>query len=64
LEYQKETLELRNTLRVKKLELQTLLASKDVDEEKANSLVDEIGKLRTDIRKKTIHYQLEMRAMG
>jgi len=61
LEYQKETLELRNTLRVKKLELQTLLASKDVDEEKANSLVDEIGKLRTDIRKKTIHYQLEMR---
>ncbi|HDN85422.1 MAG TPA: periplasmic heavy metal sensor [Candidatus Aerophobetes bacterium] len=61
LEYQKETLELRNTLRVKKLELQTLLASKDVNEEKANSIVDEIGKLRTNIWEKTIHYQLEMR---
>ena len=61
LECQKETMELRNALQAKQLELRTLLASKDVDEEKANSIVDEIGKLRTDIREKTIHYQLEMR---
>jgi len=61
LEYQKETLELRNTLQTKRLELQTLLASKNVDEEKANSIVEEIGKLRIDLWKKTIHYRLEMR---
>ena len=61
LEYQKETLELRNTLQTKRLELQTLLASKNVDEEKADSIVEEIGKLRIDLWKKTIHYRLEMR---
>jgi len=61
LEYQKETLELRNALWTKQLKLQTLLASKEVDENKASSIVEEIGKLSTDIWKKTIHYRLEMR---
>jgi len=61
LEYQKETLELRNALWTKQLELQTLLASKEVDENKASSIVEEIGKLSTDIWKKSIHYRLEMR---
>lgn len=61
LKYQKETLKLRNTLQTKRLELQALLASKDVDEEKINSIVEEIGKLSIDIWKKTIHYQLKMR---
>ena len=61
LEYQKETLELKNALRVKRLELQALLASNEVDENKASSIVEEIGKLSTDIWKKSIHYRLEMR---
>ena len=61
LEYQKETLELKNALRAKQLELQALLASNEVDENKASSIVEEIGKLSTDIWKKSIHYRLEMR---
>ena len=61
LKHQKETLELRNTLQTKRLELQTLLASKDVDEEKVNLILEEMGKLKTELWKKTIHYRLKMR---
>jgi len=63
LEYWKETLELRNTFGIKRLELQTLLASKDVDEEKVNSILEEMGKLKVNLWKKTIHYELKMRDM-
>jgi len=57
LKYQKEMLELTNALQAKQLELQTLLASKQPDQAKVNSKVEEIGKLRTDIEKKALEYQ-------
>ncbi len=61
LKYQKEMLELRNALQVKQLELRTLLLSKEPDQDKINSMVEEIGKLRTDIQKKALDYQIQMR---
>lgn len=61
LKYQKEVLEVRNTLQAKGLELQTLLLSKEPDQAKVDSLVEEIGQLRTDIQKKTLNHQIETR---
>lgn len=61
LEYRKEILKLRNLLQAKQLELQTLLASKQPDQDKVNSKLEEIGKLRTDIEKKLVSYQLQVR---
>jgi len=61
LKRRKEMLELRYTLQAKQLELQTLLLTKEPDEAKINSKVEEIGKLRTDIQKKALEYRNQVR---
>jgi Spy/CpxP family protein refolding chaperone len=61
LEVQKEMLDVKSSLKAKALELQTLLLSKEPDQAKVSSLLEEIGQIRTDMQKKAVDYQIEMR---
>ncbi|MEA1965631.1 MAG: Spy/CpxP family protein refolding chaperone [Candidatus Aerophobetes bacterium] len=61
LEYQKEMLEARGTLQIKRLELRGQLLSEEPNRAKIDSLVEERGELWTDIQKKILDYQLKVK---
>ncbi len=63
LENQKEMLPLKNELREKKARLRTLNTSANYDKNAVNSLIDEIGELRTNMTKKRTAHRQEIRSL-
>lgn len=61
LDFQKEILPLKNELKVKRLELESLILSQKTDKGKINAIIEEMGKLRTEVQKKTVAHRLAMR---
>jgi len=63
LELQKALLPLRSQLEVKSAELKSLLVADNPDAAKINAKLDEIGALRTQIQKKRLTQELEIRKL-
>lgn len=63
LNFQKDILELKKDLGVKMLEYKDLLWNKTPDETKLNSLIKEIGKIRENLQKKALEYQVGIRKL-
>lgn len=63
LENQKEMLPLRNDLREKQARLRTLNTAANYDQNAVNSLIDEIGEVRTDMMKKRAGHRQEIRSL-
>ena len=61
LSFQEETLPLKNELREKKARMQTLTTAKDANMKGINQLADEMGALRTNLMKKHLAHQQEVR---
>ena len=64
LQHEKDTLPLKNDLRVKKLDLKIAMKDKDnVDKGKVNSIVDAIHKINAELEKKKIAHKLNFRSL-
>lgn len=63
LQFLKETADTRNTVRIKSLELETLLLNDSPDEKKALQLQKEISGLRGTVAEKRLGYQIKARAL-
>jgi len=63
LESSKENTQRKNQLREKEAQLTTLLTQDKIDQNKINSLIDDIGKLRTEGRKDRVNTDLKIRAL-
>lgn len=61
LNFEKETTNLSSGIRTKQLELQELWATDSPDENKINTKIDEIAKLRAEIEKKRTSHLLEVK---
>jgi len=59
----KESIQRQNKLRELEAQLTTSLTQEKVDQNKANSLIDEIGKLKTDSRKNRVETHLKIREL-
>jgi Spy/CpxP family protein refolding chaperone len=59
--YQMDTLELRQQLATKQMELQTLWAQSDVDPARIDTLSKEVAELQAELRKKHDKYLLQCR---
>lgn len=63
LDFQKETLELRNQIQVKQLELRELKLSPDLDLNGVKEKLEEISKLHLEIRMKSFERQQEVKGV-
>ena len=61
--FQKETLELRNQIQVKQLELRELRLSSDLDLNKVKEKLEEISKLQLEIRMKAFERQQKIKEL-
>lgn len=61
LQFEKETINLRNEIQSKQLELRELWTADTPDETKINTKIDEIAKLRAEIEKKRTSHLLEVK---
>lgn len=61
LSFQEETLDLRNQLQKKGIELQKLWLEENPDKNKIYSILDEIARIRAEINKKLVDYLLELK---
>jgi len=59
----KEIMPIQNLIREKQARLHTLSTADKVDMKAINDLIDEIGKLRTDIQKKRMKFVQDVRAL-
>jgi Spy/CpxP family protein refolding chaperone len=59
----KESIQRRNMLRELEAQLTTSLTQENVEQKKANSIIDEIGKLKTEIRKNQVDTHLKIREL-
>ena len=63
-QFYEETIGLRNDLRAKTYELNTLLNTRDSDPNKARALEKEIGELRAKLDEKELNYEIEARKIA
>ncbi|MDD5638206.1 MAG: Spy/CpxP family protein refolding chaperone [Atribacterota bacterium] len=63
LDFQKETLELRNQIQVKQLELKELRLAAEVDMEQVRSKLEEIADLQVELRMKAIEKQNKVKEL-
>lgn len=60
-EFYEKTADIRNELYQKQMELESILAADDIDNEKAQALMTEINKLRNDLSQKRLEAEIEFR---
>jgi len=63
LNFQKETLEIRNQIQLKQLEMRELMLAETIDMEQVRTKLEEISKLQVEVRMKTIERQTEFREL-
>jgi len=61
LKHQKELIPIQGKLKEKRLDLKAEMMADEPNQSKINSIVDEIGKLRTELQKKQIAHRLAIR---
>ena len=63
LESRKEAIQIQNQMREKEAQLTTLLIQENVEKNKVNNLIDEIGKLKSESRKDRVDTHLKIKAL-
>ena len=63
LESSKEAIQIQNQMREKEAQLTTLLTQENVEKNKVNNLINEIGKLKSESRKDRVDTHLKIKAL-
>ncbi len=63
LTFDKNTLQIRNHIREKEAQLRTLITQDNANQDQINKLIDDIGAMRTDIRKQRVSTDLKIRGL-